>query len=233
MLPDGAAPPTAACGSRKMRHPALRGDHCLKRAQAGGSAVRELGTVSGLQVTPHPALPTPSRGLQGFTGNRGYPMQGAGGCFRLSPGGRSPSSWCAVCPGHGWAGREGGLGGPPKPHESLRGGGQAVSQTEKSPATESASKRCRWLMGGSGGKRLSHPPKLSRLPRPLGFMFHFCSSSMAINGHCSVEKDKNVFSLVALSRTFSPGPRAGMGGLPLAEGPQARKVVLHMGRAVG
>lgn len=47
-------------------------------------------------------------------------------------------------------------------------------------------------------------PTALQAPWPLGFVVHFCSSSMAVNSHCSMEKDKNVFSLEALFRTFSP-----------------------------
>lgn len=75
-------------------------------------------------------------------------------------------------------------------------------------------------MGGGGGQKLSpdfRPPIPTALqaPKPLGFTFHFCSSSMAINGHCSVEKDKNVFSLAVLFLTFSVWVEAWPGRPPL------------------
>lgn len=70
-------------------------------------------------------------------------------------------------------------------------------QVGKSGATGSASEglECEWEAGGGGGERLGlafgpliHTPATLQAPRPLGFTFHFCSSSMVINGYCSVRK---------------------------------------------
>lgn len=70
-------------------------------------------------------------------------------------------------------------------------------QVGKSGATRSASEglECGWVAGGGGGERLGpafgpliRTPATLQAPRPLGFTFHFCSSSMVINGYCSVRK---------------------------------------------
>lgn len=77
------------------------------------------------------------------------------------------------------------------------------------------------------------PPTTLQAPRPLGFTFHFCSNSMPVNGHCSVEKDRNVFSLDALFRTFSAwAQELGMGGGLLEQG-APEKEWLHWARKGG
>ena len=140
--------------------------------------------------------PLPSRGLQGFAGNRGMPSLG---CLRghLShPLGVVPSFLvCGEHPGHCRSRQEDRLGNPLAPPE--RGGGWGVRsmfQVGKSGATRSASERleCGWVAGGGGGERLGpafgpliRTPATLQAPRPLGFTFHFCSSSMVINGYCS------------------------------------------------
>lgn len=50
---------------------------------------------------------------------------------------------------------------------------------------------------------------------------------MAVNGHCSMEKDKNVFSLEALFRTFSPWAR-GLGWEASPWQADPRKEKLHL-----
>lgn len=134
-----------------------------------------------------------------------------------------------------------------EPLETLKGGGQVVFQMEEAAATGSAPGG--WGRGGMQGgdgrwwgealPRLLSPssvptPTPLQAPRSLGFAFHFCSSSMVVNGHCSMEKDKNVFSLEALFRTFSPWAKGlGWEASPWQSGPRQGGVPLDVGGAAG
>lgn len=85
-------------------------------------------------------------------------------------------------------------------------------------------------MGRGSPRPLSPiPSHLHRHPR---FTVHFCSSSKAVNGHCSVEKDKNVFSLEALFQTFSPWAQGGgWEASPRQGGPRQGGVAIDVGGA--
>lgn len=143
-----------------------------KRAHAGVPAVR------GLAVSPwppgHPHGPAPSP--EGAPGLLREPRVGRCGSW-------SPSEWC-VC------------GAPPAGRLGACGWGRAVLQMEKSAAAGSASGGQR-AMGGGGRERLfwtsvpqSPPcPSPSRLPGTWDSS-HLCFCSIAVNSHCSMEKDK-------------------------------------------
>ena len=204
LLPDGVDPSEAACGLRKMRHlllsAGLIASATPKRAHAGGA--RSEGPGSGRSLasrSPMKPCPLPSWGLAGLYREQGDAQFGVlGAAFKPSPGYSSqfPGVWCVLGPAGVdrniiWA--------TPRPHQSVAGGWgvQAMFQVGKSGATRSASPglECRWVAGGGGGERLGPAfcplvctPATLQAPRPLGFMFHFCSSSMVINGYCSVRK---------------------------------------------
>lgn len=145
---------------------------------------------------------------------------------------------CGECPGHCWGGKEGGPGSCSESHESVSVRVKQCSKW-KSQLTPEVPQRDRGAGGdgrGLGGQTSvphAHPtPTILQSPRPLRFTFHFCSSSMDVNGHCSVEKDKNVFSSVALFWTFSLWAKGrGWEAFPWQSRPRQGGVVLDVGRA--
>lgn len=204
LLPDGVDPSEAACGLRKMRHLLLSvglvASATPKRAHAGGA--RSEGPGSGWSLasrSPMQPCPLPSWGLAGLRREQGDTQFGVlGAVFKPSPGcsSRFPGVWCVL----GTAGVDRSIiWATPRPHQSVAGGWgvQAMFQVGKSGATRSASLglECGWVAGGGGGERLGPAfcpfvctPTTLQAPRPLGFTFHFCSSSMVINGYCSMRK---------------------------------------------
>lgn len=177
--------------------------------------------------------PLPSRGSRGL-----------GGCFKVSHDCCSwPSCHGDKCPRHCWDGWEGGPCSHLVPHETLRGGVKWCSKRKSQWPLAVPGVGEQRVHGGDGrwwGEALPRPlsskslptPIPLQAPRPLGFTFHFCSSSMVVSGHCSVEKDKNVFSLEALFQTFSPRAKGlGWEASPWQSGPRQGAVALDGGGA--
>lgn len=165
--------------------------HCLsypQRAHARGSHSEGFGDQSLAPRAPTWPYLLPSRGFRGSSGNQGPSPWGIGG----------------ACPGHP------GLGGPSKTKRS------GAFQMEK-PATPGSASACRGaarLQEEAGAASpTSVPSPHSRLPGTRDSCL-FCSGSVAVNGHCSEDKDTMSSVWRHCFRLSLPGQGQGAGGLP-------------------